>query len=672
LSWKRILPLLIAVAILPAQAGEPPVGTVYLRGDLDVLPTGDLRGPLIVDFDLRNYPTVKDQLKKASRLVPQVQGERGDRVDGPEANARFDDASTAVILDIHELGAARAIGDGEWELPIRDDSDFVGVGQEDGRAVVFFYRVGTTVLGMPFRGPVRFHLPVGAQVLRWDEQARCLRYTLPTPPTEGPGKLRVSLEVRDRLMSAIYKVYGAPADFPEMWVARAVLFNHGAGPIRDVRVRFRLDQYSEWSAWTRFPLLVPGQTAVALYHPTLSPSVLQVQTDTPLPLNVEWAFDGGEGNDSAQVTIFGRNDFIWGNLRQDESFGSLQEGFNNAPFLAAWVSLNDPVVKEFSALASKLSGGVGASTGDEAGMEVLKACYDLWVGNEFVYKSPVGLTDKSASFDIQTTQNLKYPRDVIRDKSGTCIELAILYAAMAHAMGLKPYLVIIPRHCFPLVELSSGKQIPVEATGIKGGVQKEELSFEKAVEKAEEELKEHKNTGKILVVDLDAAWSRGVSNPELEELPPDILKRWGIRAHGGTGGLSPDEETGKPQTGLSGTWVGTIEHQVTPDGKTAPCAVLLTIRTDKDGGAKLFALVSAEVRDGNELVNLLIEEDLVGEVQEGQLVFQGMTKSVTRADTGEVEDLPPCRGAAELKDGKLVGTYGNDEHGFHEFTLERK
>ncbi|MAG56224.1 MAG: hypothetical protein CMJ83_08040 [Planctomycetes bacterium] len=73
--------------------------------------------------------------------------------------------------------------------------------------------------------------------------------------------------------------------------------------------------------------------------------------------------------------------------------------------------------------------------------------------NDFTYQHPPALTDNSVSFEPARVQNVKFPRDVIRDRSGTCIDLAILYASMANAIGLEAYLCVVPGPCFPVIKM---------------------------------------------------------------------------------------------------------------------------------------------------------------------------------------------------------------------------
>jgi len=60
------------------------------------------------------------------------------------------------------------------------------------------------------------------------------------------------------------------------------------------------------------------------------------------------------------------------------------------------------------------------------------------LGNDIVYTTPSGsfLTEGNSSL-----QDIKYPRDVFRDRAGTCIDLAITYAALAESVwsARQPY-----------------------------------------------------------------------------------------------------------------------------------------------------------------------------------------------------------------------------------------
>ena len=59
-----------------------------------------------------------------------------------------------------------------------------------------------------------------------------------------------------------------------------------------------------------------------------------------------------------------------------------------------------------------------------------------------------------------------------------------------------------------------------------GGGGKDSADFETAVKIGLKEWRELQQTGRFVLVDLKQCWSNGISPPELDPLPPDILERW--------------------------------------------------------------------------------------------------------------------------------------------------
>jgi hypothetical protein len=128
---------------------------------------------------------------------------------------------------------------------------------------------------------------------------------------------------------------------------------------------------------------------------------------------------------------------------------------------------------------------------------------------------------------------------VLRDKSGTCVELAITYAAVCESAGIKCTLVLVPGHCFVVANLPSGNVLPVECTGISGPALEgfwesftgkkhpDPFSFEEVVKVAGYEFS-HREPGKSALIDVDAMQSQGVSCPELPKVAADIVNSWKV------------------------------------------------------------------------------------------------------------------------------------------------
>jgi len=176
-------------------------------------------------------------------------------------------------------------------------------------------------------------------------------------------------------------------------------------------------------------------------------------------------------------------------------------------------------------MVSRLAGGVPTGLDQESAIRFCRALYDLEVANGLAYQTPSGFL-----VEYMPGQDIKYPRDVLRDKSGTCVDLAILYASVCQAVGLQTILVTIPGHCFPVIILPGGGLLPVECTAISGVAvgepQAHALSFDKAVDLASKQLSELK-MGLYYIVNVQQMQQQGLVSPELPRLEADILERWG-------------------------------------------------------------------------------------------------------------------------------------------------
>ncbi|MCC7398216.1 MAG: sel1 repeat family protein [Planctomycetes bacterium] len=638
----------------PEAAGPT---TIQARMDIqgEMLANGDLRGTATVVLPEAVFREMRKLIPDARLFLRDLSSARSNQEIAADAKARYEDNEHKVVLDLHMLGAVENRGDGEWRWQTENHA-FVGLSTEaDGRQLATFDFTSDETGGIEMTGRAVYRLPAGASDARWNDNDKKLSYQLPYTGPKGTGRLKVQFDVRDRIMSCLYKVYGLDTGFAAQWVAKAVFTNTGDGVLRDLRVRFRLGDYSELDLWHKVPELIPGQTAVAVYHPVLKKQIAELTSTTPVNLVAEWQWTDASGkerddSDGRRISVLGRHEYVFSNLTDKESTGSYFDAFSNSDFVAAWVTRDDPVVKQFAAAANKAASGAGAPYSDEAAWKVLKACYELWLANDFTYQGPVGLADKSLSFDNKIVQSMKFPRDVIRDRSGTCIELSALYCAMAHAVGLKPCMVLIPGHAFPAIRLPSGNLLPVEATGIGGGKRQGSAPFEKCVEVATANYQKHGESGDIIVVDIADAWLKGVANPELEALPADILQRWGTVLEFR---LSPDQGGGGGAADpFAGAWSGTA-LQPLPTGGHAEWQMVIGI----DRGQNGYQVESAgETRVANGWGgsdHYQFRQVLEGQLQNGVLVLRGTQK--TLVVNGQQQMVQTDTMTLQERGGHLVG-----------------
>ncbi|MEN6441750.1 MAG: transglutaminase-like domain-containing protein [Syntrophobacter sp.] len=353
-------------------------------------------------------------------------------------------------------------------------------------------------------------------------------------PQAPVGEFTKKMYIKEKVISGAYKTY-AIKDVPvPMWLAKTVFHNGTDQRISNLRVRYRVTEYSDWCAWRSHIAVDPDQTVVDLYYPILNSNCAKLTSRAPaeLQMEVEYTDPMGQKHQTAenkQLTMLDRHEFIFSDLTAEERTASFQDVVTYSHLLAAWVSRSDDVVARLASMANKKAGGVGASSNDENCVKVMNALYETMRAIHISYQHPPALIDKNLSYDIKLVQSLQYPRDTIQKRSGTCIDLAILYAAMLNSVNIEPFLVVIDGHCFPMARMPSGRLLPVEATGVGDGYDKG-MNFEQAVKSAMETWQKVNQSGRLVPVDVRQCWMAGVANPELESLPADILDRWGITA----------------------------------------------------------------------------------------------------------------------------------------------
>ncbi|MGE0191417.1 MAG: hypothetical protein AB7T63_05170 [Planctomycetota bacterium] len=679
---------LVALGAVVARAEEGPSRPPPSQAYIDMIGTLSPQGDFAFDLSLRPAPE-RWKLLKVRYNTPEllfrdvVAHHSALETEFPDP-VTFDERNLRIRTRMNLLGYAKNLGSGKWmvDLELEEGQTVRGFERkesEGGTTLLWVVDQTNDELALEMTFGVR--LPEAAKDIQVDEKAGVFRYHLDRPEGEGRPRLATALRVKPRILTGAYKAYALADAAPDHWLAKAVVRNTGPSVVHNLRIRFQIPGFADWGLWTKFPELVPGQTVIAPYHPVLDAKIAQLQSKTPANIMYEFTYEDAGGkeykdSDGARATLLGGHEFYFSSYQTGEY---LADNFyevmtQNSDLLAAWVSREDPVVDQFAAMANRLAGGAPSGLDPNAARKTLHAIYELWVRNDFVYVTPSGLQDRSLSFDPKSLQNIKYPRDVIRDKAGTCIDTAILYAAMGASLGLDPYLLIVPGHCLPVFLLpaergsTERKWLPIESTGIRGGLGEGYRSWEHVQERGAQQLVavfQGQMPGKL--VDVKQLWAHGVTGPELPELPADILERWKISegsgpiltAGDGAGGgadAGPGGETqADPAAPILGRWSGQQTHHL-PNGRLVAPATLVIARNEQGqlaweglalatiagvGRLQTAAAGSIEVR-GNQLVFHILQSVTrnldTGAAEQGEsgsvtLVFDG--KRLTGRDTSE-------------------------------------
>jgi hypothetical protein len=351
----------------------------------------------------------------------------------------------------------------------------------------------------------------------------------------------------------------------------------------------------------------------------------------------------------------GHREFYFTDLKQEEQSGSFQDSDTYSALLAAWVTYADEPVARLASLANKRAGGAAASLDEKQCIAAMKECYDLMRDIKITYQTPPFSSEPGKDYEPVGIQALQFPRDTIEKRSGTCIDLAILYAAMIKSIGITPYLVSKDGHCFPMGVTPNGQIIAVEATCVRGGADSD--NFDKAVQIGAKEWQEVNKTGRFNLVKLDELWGSGISPPELEHMPADILERWNISdmvLKGQRPGPAPVVETNNvaPVALAAGNWTFTTSW---PNGGATRGTAMFVVNGKQ---VQIVATATYLVLGYDNLQHKAFEQDTFNGILTGTNLAAQCNNLVATLDG---QNVPPQGLPFVLK--MVVGNDGKSAHG---------
>jgi hypothetical protein len=511
------------------------VPTVRIEQELEVDPRGDARVKALIKMPADRLEAFKERMSrvvlvsgapkrmapKMANVLPYLELERaGFLLEG--VGGAFEDEAIRIHGQVR--GWAR-LRDGRWVTNLSNDPKArYRLLKKKGRVVTL--RALVKEEGMQLLAQMVVTLPEGAHDVRVQDRPNDLAYAAPAPPAgaeAGTGQPALSVRAKPHLMAALYKLY-SDLRFEKLWVARAVFRNRGTEPVTDYRVRFRLAGYSEWSGWQRCDVVYPGQTVVDAFHPVVDGKVRELRGPTPVDVQVEYSYVRANGEKvtdlrSERTRVLGMNEAVYSDLELNAD-STFFEVFKDVPLvLASFTTVNDPVIQDVVGRLGRSTAGAAPALRDDHALRFLRAAYDLLRLNIAYETTPGGAVDGLLH------QHLKYGRDVLRTKSGTCVNTSILYASVAEAAGLSPYILVVPGHAFVAVRLPVSKRVVfVETTGCAGGTLATSIDFDRACAAATQTYQRWSRAGLIAEVDVRRLHARGVVPPELPDLGRNPLQ----------------------------------------------------------------------------------------------------------------------------------------------------
>jgi hypothetical protein len=457
------------------------------------------------------------------------------------------------------------------------------------------------------------------------------------PPPKADKGLDHRMQVKDKVMSGVYKAYGVRNPHVPMWLAKTAFHNNAPDRITKLKVRYRVSGYTDWSSWHNYVAVDPNQNIVDVYYPIFSDSCAKLTSRAPAELQMEYEYTDARGHqhqesETRPITMLSRYEFIFSDLTEAERTSAFQDYVTYAPLAAAWVSRADDPVARLASMANKKAGGLGASTDAKSCVKVMAELYKILCTIHVSYQHPEYIPDPNVSFDIKGVQSLQYPRNTMEKRSGTCIDLAILYAAMLNSVNIPPFLVFLDGHCFPMGLTPEGYYVPVEVTAVADGYA-QARNFSEALKIGQKEWAQLRANGRYVLVDVRQSWMYGVSNPEMEPLPPDILERWGIvNLVEGTGDKVKTVTPAPPSPSLAASrWAYTI---TLPNSRTTHG----NIQLDDQGNNNVLmtATSSYRVLGADRKTHLVKEKFIFSGTISAQSIYARCTNGTVMVDGSQV------------------------------------
>ncbi|MCA9218411.1 MAG: hypothetical protein KDB27_35320, partial [Planctomycetales bacterium] len=449
-----------------------------------------------------------------------------------QMKGEFVDSLQSFKASMTQRSYATVARPGKWQIDMRgEDMSLINISENVatfGSALVSGQDAVSVI--------ARLVLPEGSSRIHFDEAAQRLTYDcVPQLATNADGDVEVLLDAKEKVMSSLAKVYGEE-DFDSFWVARTQVLNSSNHTLQNLRIRHRVAGLSSWSGWKKHRIVYPGQTVVEPFFPVFDVEELSKFTDTRVAMvEVEYRYeiDGKTvtDSDSRKIKVLSRNEALWASRRPEDRLDWTDHYDNTPMVISAFCNSNDPVVQEIAGAVSRINGGIPQAS-DEGAIGFLRAFWRFLEMNRVAYQSPAVGAD---AFD-RNLQHVKYPRDVIRNRAGTCVDLAILWASVAKAVGLQAYVLVVPQHAFPVVRLPSGELCPIESTLIlHQDFETARQSGIKSYRIADGQLTTDTNgnpiahAGKVIDSDINAMQSKGVHCLDLPLVADGYLLRLGYK-----------------------------------------------------------------------------------------------------------------------------------------------
>ncbi len=246
--------------------------------------------------------------------------------------------------------------------------------------------------------------------------------------------------------------------------------------------------------------LEPGTARTLKFAPSFLPRFYENREIVAATASV--AVEDAAGRMTYQTTVPVRlrsaEDMFWG------------EGFQNASFIASWVTPHDSLVETILARAKtytpdrRLPGYEDWKTAGDQEIETYREARAIFTavrrsGLSYV-KSSLTLGDHGS-----LSQRVRMPRVTLSNGSANCIDAAVLYASLFENLGMEAEVIVVPGHAYAGVRVAAASAsfllIDAALTG--------RSTFEAAVVSAQRGMTRHKATS-VIQIKIPQARAAGI------------------------------------------------------------------------------------------------------------------------------------------------------------------
>ena len=251
---------------------------------------------------------------------------------------------------------------------------------------------------------------------------------------------------KDQLITPLAHLYG---EFLDAFVI-ITIDNKNSSPVK-VMATSEISGYTSTASDT--VTVAAGGSEEIRQNPRLTTAAIDgLNSEHQADLHVVISYlDNGEPrtilDQTSPTLVTSRRDFPWTITGMTQ-----QEDFN---LIVAMVTPSDPSVEQLIRDAANFdpTGQMAAgydSENDQNGT-VLQRLADVWQSETADFH--LTYISTPITFASGSSQRIRLPGEVLDQSSGNCIELTLLYASVAEALGMQPEIIIIPGHAYVAVRV---------------------------------------------------------------------------------------------------------------------------------------------------------------------------------------------------------------------------